>query len=165
MVSIGDKYPEFNKKACVSIEKGNEFKEIRFGKEGKGGKWLVMFWYPKDFTFICPVEIKEFNDLYEEFAERETLLYGASTDSEYSHLAWRKQHDDLKDLKFPLIADTSKSLAEALGILEADERVAYRVTFIVDPEGIIRWVCASDMDVGRNVAEVIRILDALQNQS
>ena len=124
---------------------------------------MVMFWYPKDFTFICPVEITEFNSLYEEFEERGTFLYGASTDSEYSHLAWRKNHGDLKELKFPLIADTSKSLADALEILEPEEKIANRVTYIVDPEGVIRWVCANDMDIGRNVNEVIRVLDALQS--
>jgi peroxiredoxin (alkyl hydroperoxide reductase subunit C) len=90
------------------------------------------------------------------------MLIGASTDTEFVHAAWRRDHNDLRDLKFPMLADTSKSLAEELGILSAEEKVAYRVTYIVDPEGIIRWVCVNDLSVGRNVNEVLRVLDALQ---
>ena len=123
---------------------------------------MVMFWYPKDFTFVCPTEIAEFNQNAGEFRDRDAVLYGASTDTEFVHLAWRNDHDDLRDLKFPLIADTSKSLGEDLGILEDNEKIAYRATFIVDPQGIIRWVSVYDLSVGRNVEEVIRVLDALQ---
>jgi peroxiredoxin (alkyl hydroperoxide reductase subunit C) len=162
ILSIGSKFPEFKKTTVVSIEKGKEFSEASSEDHKKAGKWMVMFWYPKDFTFVCPTEIAEFNKNYEEFRDRDALLYGASTDSEYVHLAWRKDHNDLRELKFPLIADTSKSLAESLGILEANEKVAYRVTYIVDPDGIIRWVSANDLNVGRNVKEVLRVLDALQ---
>jgi peroxiredoxin (alkyl hydroperoxide reductase subunit C) len=162
ILSIGSQFPEFKKKSVVSIEMGKEFKDVSFDEHKKAGKWMVMFWYPKDFTFICPTEIAEFNNNFEGFKERNAILYGASTDSEYVHLAWRNDHPDLKSLKFPLIADTSKSLAESLGILSADEKVAYRVTYIVDPDGIIRWVNANDLDVGRNIHEVIRVLDALQ---
>ena len=162
ILSLGSKFPEFKKTAVVSLEKGNEFTDITSEDHKKAGKWMVMFWYPKDFTFVCPTEIAEFNKNYDEFRDRDTELYGASTDSEYVHLAWRKDHGDLKDLKFPLVADTSKSLAESLGILEANEKVAYRVTYIVDPEGVIRWVSANDLNVGRNVKEVLRVLDALQ---
>ncbi|MBI1933375.1 MAG: peroxiredoxin [Ignavibacteriales bacterium] len=162
MLSIGQKFPEFNKLACVSIELGKEFGEVTSEDHKKDGKWMVMFWYPKDFTFVCPTEISEFNKKFAEFESRNTTLYGASTDSEFVHLAWRNNHNDLRGLKFPLIADTSKSLAENLGILESNEKVAYRVTFIVDSEGIIRWVNANDLSVGRNVDEVIRALSALQ---
>ncbi len=162
ILSIGSKFPEFKKLANVSIEKGKEFAEVSSEDHIKEGKWMVMFWYPKDFTFVCPTEIAEFNKNYEEFRDRDAILYGASTDSEFVHLAWRNDHKDLKNLKFPLIADTSKSLAESLGILEANEKVAYRVTYIVDPDGIIRWVNANDLSVGRNVKEVLRVLDALQ---
>jgi len=121
-----------------------------------------MFWWPKDFTFVCPTEIAEFNKHTADFADRDAILIGASTDSEYVHLAWRKNHDDLRDLQFPMLADTSKSLAEDLGILEPTEKIAYRATFIVDPEGIVRWVSLYDLNVGRNVKEVLRVLDALQ---
>jgi peroxiredoxin (alkyl hydroperoxide reductase subunit C) len=162
ILSIGSQFPEFSKKAVVSIEMGKEFAEITNRDHTDQGKWMVMFWYPKDFTFVCPTEIAEFNKNYKAFTERNTLLYGASTDSEFVHLAWRNNHPDLKNLEFPLIADTSKSLAESLGILEATEKIAYRVTYIVDPQGIIRWVNANDLSVGRNVNEVLRVLDALQ---
>jgi peroxiredoxin (alkyl hydroperoxide reductase subunit C) len=164
LLSIGAQFPEFKKTAVVSLEVGKEFKEITSEDHKNNGKWMVMFWYPKDFTFVCPTEIAEFNKNFEGFTSRDTVLYGASTDSEFVHLAWRNNHPDLKGLKFPLIADTSKSLAESLGILEENEKVAYRVTFIVDPQGIIRWVCANDLNVGRNVKEVLRVLDALQTK-
>ncbi len=159
---IGNKFPEFKKTAVVSLEKGKEFAEITSEDHINAGKWMVMFWYPKDFTFVCPTEIAEFNKNYEEFRDRDAVLIGASTDSEYVHAAWRRDHKDLKDLRFPLLADTSKSLAESLGILEENEKVAYRVTYIVDPDSIIRWVSANDLNVGRNVKEVLRVLDALQ---
>lgn len=159
-ITVGMQFPEFEKTSVVSLEKGKEFKII--SNEDFKGKWAVMFWWPKDFTFVCPTEIAEFNKSFSDFADRDTELYGASTDSEYVHLAWRKDHNDLRDLRFPMIADTSKSLAEELGILNQGERVAYRATFIIDPEGIVRWVNINDLSVGRNVAEVLRVLDALQ---
>lgn len=159
-VTVGMKFPEFNKKAVVSLEKGKEFKNISNGE--LQGKWTVMFWWPKDFTFVCPTEIAEFNKNFSNFQDRDTTLLGASTDSEYVHAAWRRDHKDLRDLRFPMIADTSKDLAEALGILTEDEKVAYRATFIIDPEGIVRWVNINDLSVGRNVDEVLRVLDALQ---
>lgn len=162
VLSIGSEFPEFKKKAVVSIEKGKEFYEISSEEIRNSGKWMVMFWWPKDFTFVCPTEIAEFNKHYSDFADRDTMLVGASTDSEFVHLAWRKDHTDLKELRFPMLADTSKSLAEELGILEASEKIAYRVTYIVDPQGIIRWVSVNDLNVGRNVNEVLRVLDALQ---
>ena len=163
MINLGERFPEITKKATVSIDYGKEFADINTIEHIKKKRWMVMFWYPKDFTFICPTEISEFNKNFDEFDKRNTDLIGASTDSEYVHLAWRKEHKDLRDLKFPLIADTSKSLADALGILEKDEKIAYRVTLITDPEGIVRWICANDLDVGRNVVEVVRVLDALQS--
>ncbi|MCP5061460.1 MAG: peroxiredoxin [Ignavibacteriae bacterium] len=162
MLSVGESFPEFNKLACVSREVGKEFVNITSEEHKEAGKWMVMFWYPKDFTFVCPTEISEFNTHFEDFNNNNATIYGASTDSEFVHLAWRNDHKDLKALKFPLIADTSKSLAEELGILEANEKVAYRATFIVDPEGIIRWININDLGTGRNVAEVVRALNALQ---
>ncbi|HED08117.1 MAG TPA: peroxiredoxin [Ignavibacteria bacterium] len=163
MISLGEKFPEFTKKSVVSLEHGKEFEDISAEDHKKDGKWMVMFWYPKDFTFVCPTEIAHFNQNYNEFQNRNAVLYGASTDSEFVHLAWRNDHPELRNLKFPLIADTSKSLAESLGILETDEKIAYRATFIVDPEGIIRWICANDLNVGRNIHEVLRVLDGLQD--
>lgn len=163
MIGIGEKFPAFNKQAVVSLEKGKEFDDISSDSFiNDDNRWTVMFWWPKDFTFVCPTEIAEFNNNYGEFRDRDTTLLGASTDSEFVHLAWRNNHDDLRGLKFPMIADTSKSLAEDLGILVNGEKVAYRATFIIDPQGVIRWICVNDLSVGRNVKEVLRVLDGLQ---
>jgi alkyl hydroperoxide reductase subunit AhpC len=163
LINVGSAFPTYKKTAVASIEKGKEFVELNSEQlVNNEGNWTVMFWWPKDFTFVCPTEIAEFNKAYTEFTDRETQLIGASTDSEFVHLAWRKDHDDLRDLHFPMLADTSKSLAEKLGILEQHELVAYRATFIIDPDGIVRWVSVNDLNVGRNVNEVIRVLDALQ---
>jgi alkyl hydroperoxide reductase subunit AhpC len=162
ILSIGERFPAFKKQAVVSIEKGKEFYEIASEDMFNSGKWTVMFWWPKDFTFVCPTEIAEFDKHFGDFSDRDASLIGASTDSEFVHLAWRKDHDDLRNLRLPMLADTSKSLAEELGILDANEKVAYRATFIIDPQGIVRWVSVYDLNVGRNVNEVIRVLDALQ---
>lgn len=162
ILSVGSSFPAFEKKAVVSVEQGKEFETVSNQDFKSKNQWMVMFWWPKDFTFVCPTEIAEFNKNYGEFRDRDAWLVGASTDSEFVHLAWRNNHNDLRGLKFPMLADTSKSLAEELGILEAEEKIAYRVTYIVDPQGIIRWVSVNDLSVGRNVAEVLRVLDALQ---
>jgi len=162
ILSVGSTFPEFNKTAVVSLEKGKEFANITSEDHKKDGKWMVQFWWPMDFTFVCPTEIAEFNKAFGEFTDRDTVLVGASTDSEFVHLAWRNNHNDLRDLKFPMLADTSKSLAEELGILVDGAKVAYRVTYIVDPQGVIRFVSVNDLSVGRNVKEVLRVLDALQ---
>ena len=163
MITIGQKFPEFSKTAVVSIEKGKEFETITSEYlANEDNVWTVMFWWPKDFTFVCPTEIAEFNKAYNDFADRDAVLVGASTDSEFVHAAWRRDHEDLRNLQFPMLADTSKSLANELGILETEEKIAYRATFIVDPQGIIRWVSLYDLNVGRNVKEVLRVLDALQ---
>lgn len=162
VLSVGASFPTFHKIAVTSLTQGKEFSTISNADHQDNGQWLVMFWWPKDFTFVCPTEIAEFNKRFLDFQDRDTHLVGASTDSEFVHLAWRQNHDDLRGLRFPMLADTSKSLAEELGILSADEKVAYRVTYIVDPQGIIRWVSVNDLNVGRNVDEVIRVLDALQ---
>lgn len=163
MITIGQAFPAFEKVAVVSREKGKEFQTISSeSMTNEDNAWTVIFWWPKDFTFVCPTEIAEFNKAYGEFRDRDTQLIGASTDSEFVHLAWRNNHEDLRDLKFPMLADTSKSLAEELGILEPKEKIAYRATFIVDPQGIVRWVSVNDLNVGRNVKEVLRVLDGLQ---
>ena len=162
-MNIGSKFPKFNKTAVVSLEEGKEFAQLNASEfKNKDKQWHVMFWWPKDFTFVCPTEIAEFNNRAQDFSDRDAMLIGASTDSEFVHAAWRRDHDDLRGLTFPMLADTSKSLAEDLGILEANEKIAYRATYIVDPQGIVRWVCANDLSVGRNVDEVLRVLDALQ---
>jgi alkyl hydroperoxide reductase subunit AhpC len=160
MLGIGEKFPDFKMPAAVSIEKGKEFAEISSDKAK--GKWAVYFFWPLDFTFVCPTEIAEFNRAYGDFKERDTELYGVSNDSQFVHLAWRQSHPDLKDLKFPMLADNKKDLSMALGILHPVDKVPLRATYIVDPDGLVRWVSVNDLNVGRNVKEVIRTLDALQ---
>jgi len=159
MLTIGDRFPPFRLRACVSREAGKEFQEIT--NQTYEGKWLVFYAYPKDFTFICPTEIVEFDRRARDFADRDAVVIGGSTDNEFSHLAWRNSHGDLKKLTTPL-AFITPALAQELGILHKQEGAAIRVTFVVDPEGIIRAVTATDLSVGRNVDEVVRILDALQ---
>jgi peroxiredoxin (alkyl hydroperoxide reductase subunit C) len=162
-MNVSEVFPTFEKTAVVSLEKGKEFATLSSDTlKNEDNRWTVMFWWPKDFTFVCPTEIAEFNKHVDDFLNRDTQLIGASTDSEFVHLAWRNNHDDLRGLRYPMLADTSKSLAEELGILDSKEKVAYRATFIIDPQGVIRWVSVYDLNVGRNVKEVIRVLDALQ---
>ena len=161
MLTVGDKFPNFNLKATVSTE-SLEKAFFPITNHTYKGKWLLVFFYPKDFTFVCPTEIKGFGDLNKQFADRDTQILAASTDSEFVHLAWRKDHKDLHDLPFPMLADTAKRLSSELGILDEEEGVAKRATFLVDPEGIIRFAYVTDGSVGRNPQEVLRVLDALQ---
>lgn len=160
MLVPGSKAPEFNTIACVGIEKGKEFKKI--SSKDHPGKWVVLYTYPKDFTFVCPTEIAEFGRRNGDFADRDAQLLGISTDTQFVHLAWRNQHPDLKDLPYPMLADTKRELSTALGVLHKEEGVPLRATFVVDPEGIIRFVSVNDLAVGRSVDEVLRVLDALQ---
>jgi alkyl hydroperoxide reductase subunit AhpC len=159
MLSVGDILPEFKLKAVVGLEQGKEFQDIS-NKDFKG-KWKVLFFWPMDFTFICPTEIAEFGRQNGQFLERDAQLLGASTDTHFVHLAWRKDHKDLTKLPFPMLADTKRELSTALGILHKDG-VPLRATFIVDPDNVIRWVSVNDLSVGRNVNEVLRVLDGLQ---
>lgn len=161
MLTIGDKFPSFNLKAAVSLEKGKEFAEIN--SDSYPGKWKVVFFWPMDFTFICPTEIAEFGKRNRDFADRDAQVLGGSTDSHYVHLAWRNSHADLKELPFPMLADIKRELTSELGILHKQAGVALRATFIVDPEGIIRWVSVNDLSVGRNVDDTLRVLDGLQS--
>jgi lipoyl-dependent peroxiredoxin subunit C len=161
MLTVGDKFPQFNVKATVSIESLDKaFATI--DNSTYAGKWLLVFFYPKDFTFVCPTEIKGFGDLNGQFADRDCQVLAASTDSEFVHLAWRKDHKDLRALPFPMLADTNRRLSTDLGILDAEEGVAKRATFLVDPNGVIRFAYITDGSVGRNPQEVLRVLDALQ---
>lgn len=160
IIGIGETFPAFEMPAAVSLEAGKEFSTIRF-EPGKDD-WLVIFFWPHDFTFVCPTEIAEFNSALGEFEDRGAKVYGVSTDSHFVHLAWRKADERLRDLRYPMLGDYKKELSEALGILHPEEKVPLRATFIVDPHGVVRWVSVNDMNVGRNVKEVLRVLDALQ---
>ena len=160
MLTIGQKIPEFKLTGVVSSDAKNAFKEIT--NTSYKGKWLVLFAWPKDFTFVCPTEIAAFGNMNKEFADRDAQVLGLSTDSDYVHLAWRQNHKDLNNLPFPMLSDIKRELSTALGILHEEAGVCNRATFIVDPNGVIRHVSVNDLKVGRNVNEVLRILDALQ---
>ncbi len=157
MQTIGDKFPVFK---ATAVNPNKEFAEVT--DASYDGKWKVYFFWPKDFTFVCPTEIAAFGKLNREFADRDAQLLGVSIDSEFVHLAWRNNHADLKDLPFPMVSDIKRELTTALGVLHKEDGVAMRATFIVDPQGIIRFVEVTDMSVGRNPSETLRILDALQ---
>ena len=160
MLTVGDTFPSFRLQAVVSRQRGQEFQEIT--GTSYPGKWKVVFFWPMDFTFICPTEIAEFGRREADFRDRDAQVLGASTDTHFVHLAWRNGHEDLRDLPFPMLADTRRELSQELGILHRRDGVALRATFIVDPEGVIRWASVNDLSVGRNVDEVLRVLDALQ---
>ena len=166
MKTVGQKITSFN---VVGVKPGfNRHEENGqsafepLSDQSFPGKWKVIYFYPKDFTFVCPTEIKGFGDLNQQFKDRDCQVLAASTDSEFVHLAWRKDHKDLRALPFPMLADTAKRLTTALGILDTEEGVAKRATFLVDPDGIIRFSYVTDGSVGRNPQEVLRVLDALQ---
>ncbi len=160
ILGIGAKFPTFKGEAVVSLDQGKEFATLT--NADLGGKWAVVFFWPLDFTFVCPTEIAEFNRSAAAFTDRDTVLIGASADSHFTHLAWRKDHADLRELTFPMLSDYTKALTEELGILHPTDKVPLRATYIVDPDGIIRHVSVNDLNVGRNVKEVLRVLDALQ---
>jgi peroxiredoxin (alkyl hydroperoxide reductase subunit C) len=160
MLTVGDKFPSFDLKAVVSTDIKKAFAQV--SERSDEGKWKVVFFWPKDFTFVCPTEIAAFGKLNRDFVDRDAVLYGVSTDSEFVHLAWRQNHADLKDLPFAMLADIKRELSQSLGVLDKNEGVALRATFIVDPEGTIRFASVNDLSVGHNPQEVLRVLDALQ---
>jgi peroxiredoxin (alkyl hydroperoxide reductase subunit C) len=160
MSGIGQRFPEFALTGVVSSDAAKAFQP--FTHESFPGKWRVVFFWPKDFTFVCPTEIAAFGKLEREFRARDAQLLGASIDSEYVHLAWRRDRQELKELPFPMLSDLKRELSTALGILDPQAGVAQRATYIVDPEGVIRFVYVTDLSVGRSPEEVLRVLDALQ---
>ena len=160
MLTVGDKFPDFSVTGVVSTDPKTAFQPFTQGSDK--GQWKIVFFWPKDFTFVCPTEIAGFGKLTGDFKDRDTVVWGVSTDSEFVHLAWRQNHADLKALAFAMLADTNRRLSTALGILDEEAGVAKRATFIVDPDGIIRFAYVTDMSVGRNPQEVLRVLDALQ---
>jgi peroxiredoxin (alkyl hydroperoxide reductase subunit C) len=160
MLSVGEKFPEFSVKATVSTNLDKAFTTI--DNNTYAGKWLCVFFYPKDFTFVCPTEIAGFAAANQAFLDRDCQILTGSTDSEFVHHAWRTHHKDLNALPFPMLADIKRELTSALGVLDKNEGVAQRATFLVDPNGVIRFVYVTDLSVGRNPQEVLRVLDALQ---
>ena len=154
MLNPGSKVENFKAPAAVNNDKG------AFNWEDTAGKWTVVFFYPFDFTGICGSELKAFNEQYEDFSKRDVNLVGASCDSMFSHLAWSKA--ELGELKFPVIGDVTHSVAKQFGVLNDAKGCAYRATFIVDPEGVVRSALINDLAVGRSTDEVLRLLDAFQ---
>lgn len=167
MLGIGDKLPEFSvtgvKPGFMMHEENgvSAFEEIT--QDSFEGKWKVIFYYPKDFTFVCPTEIAEFASLNEEFADRDAIVMGGSTDNEFCKLAWRRDHADLAKLNQWSFADTTGQLLDGLGVRDKEAGVALRATFIVDPHNVIQQVSVNSLNVGRNPKEMLRLIDALQS--
>ena len=162
-LSIGEKFPEFEKKAVLSIEAGNEFGTIDHESHRKSGRWMVMFWWPKDFTFVCPSEIIAFHNRIEEFNSRNTKVVGVSVDSHFSHLAWKNtkiNNGGIGQVQYPLVADLTKNIARDYDVL-TNESVALRGTFLIDQDFTVRHQIVNDLPLGRNIEEAIRIVDSL----
>ena len=156
MIQVGSKAPDFTCQAVV----GTEFKEISL--TDYRGKWVCLYFYPLDFTFVCPTEIKAFSDMVPEFEDRDCEVLGGSCDSHFSHLGWVNAKSELQGLKHPLISDYTKQISASLGILDHEKGVSQRATLLIDPDGIVRFIYVTDLNVGRNPEEVLRVLDALQ---
>ena len=166
MKTIGEKLEAFK---VVGVKPGfynheengvSAFEEIT--ESSFPGKWKVIYFYPKDFTFVCPTEIVGFDNLASDFEDRDAVLMGGSVDNEFCKLAWRREHPDLDKLNHYQFADTVGSLIDQLGIRDPENGVAYRATFIVDPDNTIQHVSVNNSNVGRSPEEVLRILDGLQ---
>jgi alkyl hydroperoxide reductase subunit AhpC len=163
MLSVRSSFPQFRLTACVNRNEKFAFQTISAGDFP--GKWIVYFFWPKDFKPVCATELYEFGQLVQEFSERDAVLVGGSVDSEFVHLAWSRQGEGPDQLPFPLLSDIRRDLASALGILDSQEGVSQRATFVVDPSNIIRFASVNDFSVGRNPNEVLRVLDALQTDA
>lgn len=157
---VGQPAPDFTLDGVVGTEPGKEFATISLADYR--GKWLVLFFYPGDFTFVCPTEIKGFNEALPRFKELGAEVLGVSVDSKFAHLAWIKR-GDLGKLNYPLLSDIRRETAEQYGMLDEAEGVAQRGLFIVDPKGILQYQVVHNMDVGRSVDETLRVLEALQS--
>ncbi|MCS6983935.1 MAG: peroxiredoxin [Leptospiraceae bacterium] len=159
MVQVGQKAPDFTAEAVV----GKEFKKISLSDYK--GKYVVLFFYPLDFTFVCPTEITAFSDRYDEFAKINTEILGASVDSKYSHLAWintPRKEGGLGEIRYPLIADITKDISRSYGVLIEEAGITLRGVFIIDGKGILKASIINNNNVGRNVDEVLRLVQADQ---
>jgi alkyl hydroperoxide reductase subunit AhpC len=153
MIQIGKPAPEFTAQAVVD----GQIKDVSL--RDYRGKWVVLFFYPLDFTFVCPTEITGFNDKLNEFEKINCQVLGASVDSVYSHLDWMK---DLGQLRFPLLSDLTKRISRDYGILSEEKGISFRGAFIIDPDGNLRSYVVNDLSVGRNVDEILRNVQAFQ---
>ena len=160
LLGLGARFPEFSLQACVSAEPGSEFRIV--DSHELEGRWTAIFFWPLDFTFVCPTELVEFNRALREFRALGARVFGVSGDSHHAHLEWRKENPALRNLEFPMLADAGKEVAEELGILDPIEKVPLRATYLLDQERKIRWLCVNDLSVGRSTGEVLRVLAALQ---
>ena len=156
MLQVTHPAPKFKSQALL----GRDFKVISL--DDYLGKWVVLLFYPMDFTFVCPTELVGLNDKYAEFRARKCEIIAISTDSVYSHLGWVKADPRLGDLKYPMLSDITKEIARSYGILLEEHGVALRGAFLIDPEGVLRFSCVHDLGTGRNIDEMLRVLDALQ---
>ena len=153
-LKVGQAAPEFTSPAYVS----GQFKDISL--KSYLGKWVCLFFYPLDFTAVCPTEIRSFAHLEKSFGEANCQIIGASTDSQYSHKAWFER--DLPEVKFPVLADTNHSVSRNYGVLMEDEGIALRGTFLIDPQGVLQFMSVNALGIGRSVDETLRTLQAFQ---
>ena len=161
MKTVGDKLEAF---AVTGVNPGKD-DFFTIDENSFPGKWKVIVFYPKDFTFVCPTEIVAYDKLHGDFADRDAVLLTGSTDNEFCKLAWQAAHEDLKKIKHIQFADTARderSLSDQLGIFFKPAGAALRATFIVDPYNVIQHVTVNNLDVGRSPEETLRVLDALQ---
>ncbi|MCR4319153.1 MAG: peroxiredoxin [Candidatus Brocadiaceae bacterium] len=152
-IKVGQNAPEFTLQGVV----GDKFKDVCLDEYK--GKWVVLFFYPLDFTFICPTEITEFSKRDSEFKALSAQVLGVSIDSVFSHNAWLKE---LGNLNYPLLSDITKEVSRKYGVLLEDKGIALRGTFIIDPEGKLRYQLVHDLGIGRSIEEILRVLRALQ---
>jgi peroxiredoxin (alkyl hydroperoxide reductase subunit C) len=166
MLGVGERLPDFKvtgvKPGFMRHEEGGESAFETLTSQSFPGQWKVIFFYPKDFTFVCPTEIAEFARLNPQFAERDAVVLGGSVDNEHVKLAWRREHPDLHELPIWQFGDSGGRLARALGVLDEEEGVALWATFVVDPHGVIQHVYVTNLNVGRAPADTLRVVDALQ---
>ncbi len=166
MKTVGDKLEPFKingVKPGFNYHKENEISAFESITENSfPDKWKIIYFYPKDFTFVCPTEIVGFNKLVNDFLDRNAILMGGSVDNEFVKLAWRRENPDLNRLAHYQFSDITGSLIDQLGIRHRDDGVALRATFIVDPNNFIQHVSVNNLNVGRNPIEILRLLDALQ---
>jgi alkyl hydroperoxide reductase subunit AhpC len=166
MKTVGQKLENFSVVAAKPHfndheENGQSAFEV-ITQDSFAGKWKIIYFYPKAFTFVCPTEIVAFANLESDFADRDTVLMGGSGDNEFAQLAWRRGHSDLDKLNHYTFGDVTGSLIDMLGVRDVEAGVAMRATFIVDPYNVIQHVSVNNLNVGRNTEEVLRILDGLQ---
>ncbi len=158
---VGQPAPHFDMASTKNIEKLNENVKLADYK----GRWLVLLFYPLDFTFVCPTELTAFSDRYEEFQDIGADIIGVSTDSAFSHRAWINTPRDkggVADLKYPLAADSTKNVSRDYGVLIENKGIALRGLFAIDPEGILRYKVVHDLNIGRSAEETLRVIQALQ---